>query len=188
MIGQRSRNMGVRHFRALNHNGRNRVLNKSLSREWATPLTIGSFVLMAATGVLMFFHLDQGLNKLAHEWLGWFMVVAVALHATVNGLAFKRHVLKSKAGRGIVVASLAVLAGSFVSLPGSDAQAASPPALAIQALTRAPLAQVAPLTGKPADQLLSELAAAGVPNHPRSIKAWPASWAKTARKQAKPCA
>lgn len=36
-------------------------------REWATPLTIGSFLLIAVTGVLMFFHLDSGLNKLAHE-------------------------------------------------------------------------------------------------------------------------
>ena len=43
-------------------------------RESATPLTIGSFLLIAITGVLMFFHLDSGLNKLAHEWLGWAMI------------------------------------------------------------------------------------------------------------------
>lgn len=39
-------------------------------RKWATPLTIGSFLLMGVTGILMFFHLDIGLNKLAHEWAG----------------------------------------------------------------------------------------------------------------------
>ena len=27
-----------------------------ISREWATPLTIGIFALMAVTGLLMFFH------------------------------------------------------------------------------------------------------------------------------------
>lgn len=43
----------------------------TISRNWATPLTIGSFLLMAVTGLLMFFHLDTGLNKAAHEWLGW---------------------------------------------------------------------------------------------------------------------
>ena len=32
-----------------------------LSREWATPLTIGAFALMAATGTAMFFHLNNGL-------------------------------------------------------------------------------------------------------------------------------
>ena len=40
-----------------------------VSRDWATPVTIGSFGLMAITGLLMFFHLDSGLNKTAHEWL-----------------------------------------------------------------------------------------------------------------------
>ena len=29
-------------------------------RAWATPLTIGSFLLMAATGVLMFFGVSYG--------------------------------------------------------------------------------------------------------------------------------
>lgn len=51
-----------------------------VSREWATPVTVGVFVVMAATGLLMFFHLDIGLNKAAHEWLGWLMVAAVAAH------------------------------------------------------------------------------------------------------------
>jgi aryl-alcohol dehydrogenase-like predicted oxidoreductase len=39
----------------------------------------------------------------------------------------------------------------------------SPPALAIQAVTHAPLSQIAPLTGRPAAQLLADLASAGVP-------------------------
>ena len=41
-----------------------------LSRDWATPLTAGAFIVLAVTGLLMFFHLDRGLNHLAHEWLG----------------------------------------------------------------------------------------------------------------------
>lgn len=42
----------------------------ALKRQWVTPLMAGSFILMATTGILMFFHLDSGLNKTAHEWLG----------------------------------------------------------------------------------------------------------------------
>ena len=38
-----------------------------LQRDWATPLTIGAFGLLAVTGVLMFFHPDSGLNKAVHE-------------------------------------------------------------------------------------------------------------------------
>ncbi len=51
-----------------------------ISREWATPLTIGVFGLMAATGLLMFFHLDNTLQKTAHEWLGWAMVANTLTH------------------------------------------------------------------------------------------------------------
>ena len=50
----------------------------SIKREWATPITIGAFLLSAVTGVLLFFHLDSGLNKLAHEWLSWVLLAAVA--------------------------------------------------------------------------------------------------------------
>ena len=38
-------------------------------KTWAGPLTIGSFVLMAVRGILMFLHLNIGAMKLAHEWL-----------------------------------------------------------------------------------------------------------------------
>lgn len=133
-----------------------------ISRDWATPLTIGTFGLMAVTGILMFFHLQRGLNKTAHEWLGWLMVAGVAAHASANWLGFKRHLLSSTQGRGILAASVLVLAGSFVSLPGSGEDGASPPQLAIKAVTHAPLAQMAPLTGRPVEQLITELAAAGI--------------------------
>lgn len=134
-----------------------------IAREWATPLTIGSFGLMAVTGILMFFHLDSGLNKTAHEWLGWLMVAAVAAHAAANWLGFKRYFLSSRSGRGILLASTLVIAGSFASMPGGkDGGNASPPALAIRAVTQAPLAQVAPLTGRPLAQVQAELAAVGI--------------------------
>ena len=118
---------------------------------------------MAVTGILLFFHLDSGLNKLAHEWLGWFMVLGVAAHAAANWAAFRRHFLGSRLGRGILLASVVVTAASFASVPGGAGGGMSPPALAIQALARAPLVQVAPLTGRPVQALLDDLGAAGIP-------------------------
>ena len=47
-------------------------------RRWATPLTIGAFVFMAVTGILMFFEVRLGIIKVAHEWLSWLMVIAVS--------------------------------------------------------------------------------------------------------------
>ena len=62
-------------------------MNLNPQRPWITPLVIGTFALMAVTGSLMFFHLDTGLNKTAHEWLGWAMVAAVLLHPLSRNLS-----------------------------------------------------------------------------------------------------
>lgn len=133
-----------------------------ISREWATPLTIGAFALMAITGVLMFFHLDGELNKLAHEWLGWVMIIGVALHVAVNWVAFKRYFLASTKGRAVMAVSALVIAASFAPLPGGEEGGAPPPVMAMQAVLKAPLTQVAPLTGKPAEVLLADLKQAGI--------------------------
>lgn len=42
-------------------------------RRWATKLTIGSFLLMAGTGILMFFELDQGVVLVVHQWSSWLL-------------------------------------------------------------------------------------------------------------------
>lgn len=133
-----------------------------ISREWATPLTIGAFALMAITGVLMFFHLDGQLNKLAHEWLGWVMIIGVGLHVAVNWMAFKRYFLVSTKGRAVMAVSALVILGSFLPPPASQEVGAPPPVMALQALMKAPLAQVAPLTGRSPDVLMTELKQAGI--------------------------
>jgi len=74
-------------------------MNLNPHRPWITPVVIGAFFLSAVTGVLMFFHLDSGLNKTAHEWLSWAMVIGVALHLLLNVAAFKRYFTQTT-GRG----------------------------------------------------------------------------------------
>jgi hypothetical protein len=130
-----------------------------ISREWVTPLTIGAFGLMAVTGVLMFFHSDTGLNKLAHEWLGFIFVAGVALHAAVNWGAFKRHLASSVKGRAVIALFAVALAASFAQLGGKAG--GPPPVLAMKAITQAPLSSVAPLTGHPVEILVARLNGAG---------------------------
>jgi hypothetical protein len=81
-----------------------------VSREWATPVTIGAFMLMSVTGVLMFFHADRGFNKLAHEWVGLVMVGGVAAHAMANWAAFTRYFLTGVFSRGVIALGLVLLA------------------------------------------------------------------------------
>lgn len=128
-------------------------------REWATPLTIGSFLLIAVTGVLMFFHLDSGLNKLAHEWLGWALLAAVGLHAALHFALFKRHFTRP-APLAVIGAFVALLAASFIAPPGKGGK--PPHVLAAQAVLDAPLPQVAALAGKDTPTLLAQLQAAGI--------------------------
>lgn len=131
-----------------------------ISREWATSLTIGAFGLMAVTGVLMFFHFDSGLNKLAHEWLGWAFVAGAGLHAAVNWGAFKRYFVASATGRAIIGVFAVVLLASFLPLGGG--KGAPPPVLAMNAVARAPISAVAPLTGRPVETVLRQLREAGL--------------------------
>jgi hypothetical protein len=131
-----------------------------LQRDWITPLTLGSFGLIAVTGVLMFFHLDTGLNKTAHEWLGWLLLAAVIAHAAVNWLAFKRHLTHTR-GRVVVGVSALVLALTFITLPGAGSS--EPPfAGPIKALAAAPVSALAAVAGVSPAQMVERLAGAGV--------------------------
>jgi hypothetical protein len=89
-------------------------MTKVALRTWATPLTIGAFVLMAATGVLMFFGLDRALMAEVHKWFSLLFLTGVGGHVTANVRPFLNH-LKSRWGRASVAAFAVVLAASFFS-------------------------------------------------------------------------
>ena len=84
----------------------------ALSRNLATPLAAMGLVLMATTGLGMFFHLDSELSKELHEWGGWAFLAGVLLHVSANLEAFKRHLSRPMVLGGLLLA-LAVAVGSF---------------------------------------------------------------------------
>jgi Domain of unknown function (DUF4405) len=129
-------------------------------RPWITPLVMGAFLLSAVTGVLMFFHLDSGLNKLAHEWLSWAMVVGVALHVLLNWPAFKRY-LGQKVALGVMGVFALVLALSFFSPAGAKKE--PPFGAPIHALAKAPLPVLAQVLGQSPEELNTRLEKAGLP-------------------------
>ena len=129
-----------------------------LQRDWITPITMGAFGLLAVTGVLMFFHLDSGLNETAHEWLSWVLLGGVALHAAVNWMGVKRH-LAGWRGRTAVGIFALLLAASFVSVGGKK----EPPFVApLRALADAPLPVLAQVAKTSPDELRARLQKAGV--------------------------
>jgi len=127
-------------------------------RKWATPLTVGSFLVMGVTGTLMFFHLDSGLNKTVHEWAGWAMLLGVGAHLAINWRAFMGY-FKRPVALGVMGAGALALAISFV--PAGQG-GGSPVPLVMGALFDAPIEQVIALGGKSEAEGLAALAEAGI--------------------------
>lgn len=130
----------------------------NIRREWVTPITAGAFLLMAVTGVLIFFHADTGANKAVHEWLGWVLLAGAALHTAANFAGLKRH-LATRRGQLVVGAFAAALLVSFASIGDNDEPPFAPPIRALSQVPLTTLAQVAQIT--PA-HLREHLAKAGV--------------------------
>lgn len=129
------------------------------SREWATPLTAGSFIVLAVTGLLMFFHFDRGLNHLAHEWIGWLLVFGVTCHVTANYLGLKKH-LSGHLGKGVIFAFILVLGLSFI----QPEERKRPPGWAqpIKALAFLPLNELATVAKLSVDEVRERLTESGL--------------------------
>ncbi len=123
-------------------------------RAWATPLTIGSFILMTVTGILMFFDVVSGYITFAHEWFSWIFVIGSGAHIAVNLRPFKNH-LKSNWGRACVaICSVVLVASAFswgrITLPQLKWPIAD-------ALVNAPITALAQIKRTEPDALLQKL-------------------------------
>ncbi|NLT67317.1 MAG: DUF4405 domain-containing protein [Acidobacteria bacterium] len=66
----------------------------SLDRNYVTPLTFVLFLVLAITGILMFFHLFDGYTEVVHELMGLGFVVVATAHTILNWKALRRHFRK----------------------------------------------------------------------------------------------
>lgn len=131
-----------------------------INRAWITSLTAGAFLVSATTGILMFFHWDNGANKWLHEWLSWALLVGAGFHLVNNFQALKKY-LRSKISAGIVGAFVVMLAVSFV--PWGEGKRNQPLFMAsINALASAPMSTLALVAKCSPDEMKARLAKAGV--------------------------
>lgn len=128
-------------------------------RTWATPLTIGAFVLMAGTGVAMFFEWNDGLTTVVHQWLSWLFLIGVGGHIALNFRPLKNH-LKSRRGQASVALFACVLAASFFSWGRITGPQLKGPIE--RALVDAPLWALAGATHTEPQALLARLKAQGI--------------------------
>jgi Icc-related predicted phosphoesterase len=139
---------------------RRELRHKHQMRQWVTPCTIGAFILTALTGILLFFKVNPGLIKPAHEWLSWLLVISTLLHLFVNWRP-SVHALSRPVGKGILAVFLLFTCIAFLPLDGSRHKQHSSKWLA-EALIHAPLTTVAQLANHDADEMAEILSAQGI--------------------------
>ena len=127
-------------------------------RDFATPLAGAVFVVMAATGLLMFFEQGTPLGHELHEWLGLAFVVGVALHVSTNWAPLKAHLGRWPGRVFAVVSALLLVVGVF---PAKNDRPPNPSRSITMAVSRTSLKELAPLTKRSVDELVQTLKSAG---------------------------
>lgn len=87
-------------------------------RKWSTPITIGSFIIVGVSGILMFFKIRFGLLTVAHEWISIVLVIGSIFHIAGNFDAFKRYFKKPVSLAAISIITLIGIAAFAV--PGNS--------------------------------------------------------------------
>lgn len=126
---------------------------------WSTPLTIGSFILMVVTGVLMFFDVVPGYLSFAHEWFSWLFLIGAGGHILLHSRSFTRH-LQTRWGRANVILFTLALVASMFSFGRITAPQLKWPIS--NALVDAPLSALAEVTRRDRTDLLNSLQAQGI--------------------------
>ena len=129
------------------------------TRSWATPLCIGSFVIVGFSGILMFLEINLGLLKVAHEWLGVILVLAVIAHVLINLKMFLRYFTKPA---GIAIIAVIIIAGSVMGFMGNNENRRPPFKTIMEQMQTSSLSVVAPVVKDTPEFLLIKLQAQGL--------------------------
>lgn len=131
----------------------------NILKKLATPLAIPLFMVIAVSGTMMFFHVGEGLVKEFHEWLGIVFVVAAILHVYRNWQSFKKYFQQRLSWA--VLALTVVVTLAFVAPAGLLGQR-NGIRLIVEAVTTAPLQQIAPVLGTSYEDMRARFAEQGI--------------------------
>ncbi len=108
-----------------------------LSRSFITPLITIIFLVVALSGLLMFFHIFDGYTEVVHEILGVIFVVFSVLHVILNWKALKIHFKKR-----VFILSTIVVAVISILLVIQQQKSPKFDAILIERITNAPIEDV----------------------------------------------
>lgn len=132
----------------------------SFLARYSTPLTAGLFAVSAISGLFLFLNTGQSLFHEMHEWLSVVLLVPFIVHVWRNWPALIGYARRRTLVWPLLISVFAALA--FAAQGMNAAPRGGSPFRAVQALTRAPLTQLAPIVGTTPEALLSKLRGMGV--------------------------
>jgi hypothetical protein len=78
-------------------------VNPFLKKTWISPFIGCSFLIIAISGVLMFFHVKTHSLVTLHEWMGLIFVLTATLHLILNWKKLISYLSKRMAALSLVV-------------------------------------------------------------------------------------
>ena len=135
----------------------------SILQRYATPLTIGLFLVSLISGAALFVHAAPGAFHSMHEWLSMALIAPVALHLWRNWRPMTNYLAKPAFSAAMAVCLIAALGFGFASTAFGGRHGSAQFAL-LQALTATTPAKLAPALGTDVDQLIATLKARGFVN------------------------
>jgi hypothetical protein len=133
-------------------------MNAILAR-WATPLTLGLFLVSAISGVALFFHVQQGLFHGMHEWLSLVLLAPFLLHVQRNWAPLLSYLRRRALWAPLGLSLVAALA--FAAPAAMQGARGGSPMLAMRLIAEAPLDRAAPVLKTTPEKLRAALAAKG---------------------------
>jgi Domain of unknown function (DUF4405) len=123
-------------------------------KTYITAISAALFLVVAASGLAMFFHVGEDLVKEMHQWLALVFVTAIALHVYRNWGAMMTYVRR----RTIVAPlALAAVAAAVFMVPAALSGRDDPRHALMQSLQEAKLADLGRVLDVPADSLVARL-------------------------------
>ena len=119
-------------------------------KKYITAVSAALFLVVAGSGLAMFFGIGEDLVKEMHEWLAVIFVVAIGLHIVRNWGGMKTYFR-----RGTIIAPVAVaavVAAAFV-VPAALSGRENPMPVLFQSLEKAKLDDLARVLELPADSI-----------------------------------
>ncbi len=81
----------------------------AVEKTFLSPFVAVAFAVIAATGVLLFFHVKNGPIMVLHEWFGWLFVAAGTVHTALNVRPLLAYLRRPAAQAAVGVAVLLVV-------------------------------------------------------------------------------